>query len=868
MKQKWENSNYYVFEDNQVLSSANLNQIVNYLDEQERLSRANLIGIGIVCGLEIDLKESTSGTVTIHLSKGCGVTSEGYLIVEPDDVELVSYRKYSDESHYKPFSTLSADVLELFPENAEGTELLTGDFLKDKAVLLFLELKEESLRNCNPGSCDNLGGKITVKVRRLLIDHEDLMTINDYTLDDYQKLCTILPEVPMRRLVFLTQDDLRFHQDVYRNFFLQQLDGKTVIERLSEAIVLAYKTTKKLVSDLIDFDGDNLASFFTFSPDAKAVSIQYHYDFLRDLTAAYHELRVALLEQPAICLPNDNFFPQHLVLGLPVSISIEERLTGRTAYYPSPASGHLQPDLKKIRFLFNRINQLIWNFNIPLAETTALRITPSLYGSNFLSGKALPFYYKHESREHWDITKSGKEKSKEILSWHKDDDSPSHIRDPLLYDLESYNFFRIEGIIGRNIIKVSSELAEQLKANRLPFSILHVNADKIGSFLDKHYAIDHESGVMRGGTFVVIHRDTGAQANLVTADFALPYRIEEKEGAYLGRVLVNECDYEWFDSRKHVSNLIRREYRFPSRYSEAKEYEKKTLAAYYVVIIYCYEIQGRTLLNNGPIRIKVPLAEFIKDHLSSIANRLNAQFPAGLIFDHKQNTNKLHIRYFSDHKFRIELGGLQGNQIRYAYTPDGIYRWQKHTWESLEHISRFKVTCRLCNDYRADEYRWLQEDNYYSADYPAATSLPTASELIKWENMIKQRAPKEIDDLPIKDILRRIKKEIDENYNVGTPQVTAVLVGSWANGSWVCRGWGKERYPDVFFDLRKKITAKDTFYISGRGMFEYSDIDLLIEIAGDTPSANELVSLLKTVSDGYDINIVLGKKDSQNGLPL
>jgi hypothetical protein len=47
---------YPVFEANQVLTNAHLNQLFTYLDEQERLTRANLIGIGIVCGLEIRLK--------------------------------------------------------------------------------------------------------------------------------------------------------------------------------------------------------------------------------------------------------------------------------------------------------------------------------------------------------------------------------------------------------------------------------------------------------------------------------------------------------------------------------------------------------------------------------------------------------------------------------------------------------------------------------------------------------------------------------------------------------------------------------------------------------------------------------------------
>lgn len=82
---KPEQDSYPVFEANQVLTSGHLNDGFNYLDEQEHQTRARLIGIGIACGLEIRLL----GGTTIEVSKGCGVTSQGYLMVEPEAVSLV-----------------------------------------------------------------------------------------------------------------------------------------------------------------------------------------------------------------------------------------------------------------------------------------------------------------------------------------------------------------------------------------------------------------------------------------------------------------------------------------------------------------------------------------------------------------------------------------------------------------------------------------------------------------------------------------------------------------------------------------------------------------------------------------------------------
>ena len=66
---------YPVFEASQVLTSTQLNDLTEYLEEQDRLSRRALSGIGVVCGFQVDAE---GGAVAI--SKGVAVTSEGFLI--------------------------------------------------------------------------------------------------------------------------------------------------------------------------------------------------------------------------------------------------------------------------------------------------------------------------------------------------------------------------------------------------------------------------------------------------------------------------------------------------------------------------------------------------------------------------------------------------------------------------------------------------------------------------------------------------------------------------------------------------------------------------------------------------------------------
>jgi len=179
-----DHNKYPVFEANQVLTNAHLNQVFDYLDEQDRLTRANLIGIGIVCGLDAILDASLPG---IGISKGCGITSEGYLILLPEDVSLQSYKSYvlPDDIAYVPFTFTTGSppasqqypLWEMFPVGEPDALPLTNAILANKVVLLFLELRKNGLRNCSPNNCDDRGEEVTVTVRKLLIDAADLDAI-------------------------------------------------------------------------------------------------------------------------------------------------------------------------------------------------------------------------------------------------------------------------------------------------------------------------------------------------------------------------------------------------------------------------------------------------------------------------------------------------------------------------------------------------------------------------------------------------------------------------------------------------------------------------------------------------------------------
>ena len=181
------NDVYPKFVPDQLLTSTDLNNLFNFLDQQQRMTRTNLIGIGIVCGLEV--KKSSAGD-TIFISRGCGVTSHGYLITLDDTVydQFTEYDALQQDDYENVFVDLSGstpqsrfDLLELHPSGVtpetptdNQPKKLTELDLAEYAVLVFVELLETDNRNCDPSNCDDHGGNVTMTFKPLLIKISDI----------------------------------------------------------------------------------------------------------------------------------------------------------------------------------------------------------------------------------------------------------------------------------------------------------------------------------------------------------------------------------------------------------------------------------------------------------------------------------------------------------------------------------------------------------------------------------------------------------------------------------------------------------------------------------------------------------------------
>ena len=129
---------YRSFVPDQVLTAEQLNTIIDYFEDQNRLTRVCLSGVGIVCGLDLTYVENTS----INISEGCGVTTDGDL-VKYDGKTYTHFKLFEDrDAEYSKFQD-NGNILELFTtdesEEVAAASLDTLESIANKVVLLYLE---------------------------------------------------------------------------------------------------------------------------------------------------------------------------------------------------------------------------------------------------------------------------------------------------------------------------------------------------------------------------------------------------------------------------------------------------------------------------------------------------------------------------------------------------------------------------------------------------------------------------------------------------------------------------------------------------------------------------------------------------------
>jgi hypothetical protein len=170
------NTRYSVFEPDQVLTHEQLNSIANYLSDQARLSRVQLLGVGIGAGLRV-----TFGGGRITVSKGIGLTTDGDLFhlgqarvfdrFKPYDQSKPKYDPfYIDDTMIAVYELVEVGEPDDTAQSLTQFDTETGQSLKEFVALLFMEsyLKDDDL--CSGTDCDNLGQDYIDSPRVLMVE--------------------------------------------------------------------------------------------------------------------------------------------------------------------------------------------------------------------------------------------------------------------------------------------------------------------------------------------------------------------------------------------------------------------------------------------------------------------------------------------------------------------------------------------------------------------------------------------------------------------------------------------------------------------------------------------------------------------------
>ncbi|HVX49547.1 MAG TPA: hypothetical protein VHB48_05290, partial [Chitinophagaceae bacterium] len=467
-------------------------------------------------------------TGIIEITNGCGVTSQGYLILKgagkyayvmpyaaPDQPTDLPFDYTGNLPFYKPFCQNKTVWLLLTDKEYDGLEdnkkpqakTLSSQgngFLNDYVVVLFLEASETDLKNCSAFDCTNKGEKMQFAVRPLLVAKKDLPdAVAAKEIHDKERLRFTELAVEAERARLSHQIMFKRYNVPYKalksttgvlNGFVKIVDDNTLRE-VANALIYTFEKYRALLNETTN----PFANLFNVLKSLREkilkeypIFIQYFYDFIDDLILAYYEFCVKGTGIVSQCCPGENLFPLHLVLGdAAKDTTAFVRDQWRNYFIYSPLFTHGNYEANEAKFLFKRMVLMVRDFEIldgaAARKNAEIRITPSQYGYLWLSQRAIPYYYHIANGDNaiynfWDYYKTSHGNAVFNLSYNINLYNHSRAaREPLLFDIEHYNFFRIEGHIGQNYRNALDNVLKQRLEYNLPFDVVAISADMLRS---------------------------------------------------------------------------------------------------------------------------------------------------------------------------------------------------------------------------------------------------------------------------------------------------------------------------------------------------------------------------------------------------
>ncbi|MDO3641556.1 PKD domain-containing protein [Mucilaginibacter sp. L3T2-6] len=490
---------YNSFVDSQVLTAKQLNDIVEFFEDQQRLTRTCLIGVGLVCGL--GFKGDANG---ITVDKGCGVTTDGDLLYL-EQTTYQNFRKYDNSKiQYPPFyplgtSSQQMNLWELVVPDGDGNlpadslplssfAAQAGNTVDQMVGLLYLEYYTKDPDACTAIDCDNQGKKQVAKPKILLltptnmtevINRTNAEVIADDIYKNYYNAYTQYIDFAVlgAKRVFLTSTNIAT-ADKLTNAYINT--AKTGTTALVNAIKSLYDTFKFALDKNSNQNITTIVNTFnaTFAQSISPYKAQYFYDFYKDLIAAYNELRAILVDIIYQCCPDIYAFPKHIMLGYLNAAATAKPANYRHSFYPSPVIGDDKLQLKNAVSLMERLFLLVQNFSAPNNGGSDIKITPSYDYDRLLEDRAIPFYYSNAATiaAKWSFGRWQRGTDRQVPGYNAFAYANGNdmVLNPLNYSIDSNNFFRIEGHIGKKYADALEEINNQRDNFNLPFDVVAI----------------------------------------------------------------------------------------------------------------------------------------------------------------------------------------------------------------------------------------------------------------------------------------------------------------------------------------------------------------------------------------------------------
>lgn len=843
---------YHSYVADQMLTHYQLNESIDYFEDQNRLDRIFLIGTGIACGFKIS---TNAGYDTITITQGTGITTDGDLIklkketnkplasiikqklfsIDFDKIDYKSYKIFdNDKGNYTPFLDNSNVILpmwELLPEKPSGTPLDSGELLltnfvnlKNHVVILYLESYTKDAALCDEIDCSNKGGEEIFKLRVLVVSQSNANIIigkngsaerdilyNKY--DVFEKYSS-LEELGVRKVIptFNSTSTANKIKTLFNTVVSDDSFRTDLITNLT-TVLSSFGYSTQLLGII-----NRINTLFTIDVNNIPSDIHYRYDLLKDIVATYKELKDLFILLKSECNPPINSFAKHLFLGF---VEDPNRFKNyRHQFYQAPILDHQNSTFNHFDSLVRRLKTILENYQI--TAENVIKITPSK-AMGKLGSKSVPYYYNVDDNllHAWDFEKSKIYNHQSNFSYHTTNllDN-NYIKTPLEFCTDDHDFYRIEGYLGDSVEDVKNSLNAKRKEYGLDFDfhILDVieNAADLKILFNTNYSFEHKAGVKKGGTLLLLK----SGSDFIT-DFAIEGKINPDDG--LGCCTIIGCLYPWISSLRYINNLSRSIKGTPSK--------RIDMPTHYRLSIKKYSINGINLITDRVI-ISIPLDQILARRLHVVMETLNTQFPAGLLFDFIEEEKKLRIMRLEKDVFEFEVQDITLSRKTpiYQFTENGVTKNGKIYTSN-------KITCSVVNSYKADMYKKIHA-NYDPINKDDDGFGRFKEDWDKWEDLrnllrvhpVTEKFPRfpkvfndfyripmiyENEEITAAEELMDIASQIMEiDYNL-----THVYIGGdWTSGNWVnpaMQSYYLENSSNtnddlvLFMNLRKKIHNED-----------------------------------------------------------